>query len=580
MNIRSIRKLLLEINYIVKPDRTKFLFLVFLFFLNSMIEILGLGLLAQFLNILINPSSENKSTYISFISDYLEASTNRELAIKLGLLLIGTYFVKMIMSIFITLRINHFVNYQVSRLRNFLMTQYLNFPYKLFIKKSSSEYVYSVLELTNKFSLQVMKNLLKSVSDILVIALIFGFLILFFGVHLLFIVSLLSIGIIIYFLVFSKIQVKFGKTINIQSGKIIKFVNESVSGFKELKILNLEVFLLNRLKASSDKFAKSSSLAQSITAVPRFLIEFLLVLSILSLILLSLVFYDDYSQIIASIALMGVASIRLLPPLNSLSNTYMVVKLNRDTIERMYKDLNELEKLRFDSLRNEKKYQQFEILEFKNVSFSYLDSDLVLKNVSITIKRGEVVGIVGNSGAGKSTLMDLMIGLLKPTSGHIYLNGEHVQDVEIFSSKNAVYVPQTPFFIEGTIAENIALGKEVNDIDQNKMDYALKLSNFSEVLSRLKLSIKDDVGEHGLGLSGGEKQRLILARAIYLDRNLIFLDEPTSALDKEGEDRVLKELSSLKMSKTLIIISHKTEIGDICDKVYSVVNGQIKKVKG
>ena len=220
----------------------------------------------------------------------------------------------------------------------------------------------------------------------------------------------------------------------------------------------------------------------------------------------------------------------------------------------------------------------FKNIEFKNVSFKYLNSKrYILKNTSLKIKKGEIIGLKGESGSGKSTLINLMLGLLEPTNGKILVNGKNLKLFNNSWLKLLSYVPQNVFVTDSNIFKNIGFGKKISDIKKSKVITLLKKLN---IYKDIKLKgLNKSLGERGAFFSGGQVQRIVFARALYKDPNIIFFDEATKGLDKKNEQNIFKLLLKLKDKKTLIISSHNQDLLNICDHIFELKKSKnIKKI--
>jgi ABC-type multidrug transport system fused ATPase/permease subunit len=212
----------------------------------------------------------------------------------------------------------------------------------------------------------------------------------------------------------------------------------------------------------------------------------------------------------------------------------------------------------------------------KNIFFRYdLSQEDSLKNLNFEIKKGESIGIKGESGAGKSTLIDIILGLLDPSEGSIFINGIVKNDSNINWGENVGYVPQNVFLLDDTIEKNIALGIPNDKIDRNKILSSIKSAQLDNYINSLPLGVKSVVGERGVRLSGGQRQRIGIARALYNDPDIIILDEATSALDSETEASFMEVIYALKREKTILIVAHRLSTLSNCDRIIAIKDGKI-----
>ena len=267
-----------------------------------------------------------------------------------------------------------------------------------------------------------------------------------------------------------------------------------------------------------------------------------------------------------------------------LSVSLVRLRFGRDTVSRLHRDLEHLKQLQIElnieppksDLKNkEDSKQPFQSLELQNLSFRYPNARCVaLKNISMKIRVGDSVGLIGPSGAGKTTLVDVILGLLKP-EGSICYNRNPLQDKLSDWLAQAAYLPQEVFLIDNTLCRNVALGVEDDAIDENRLREAIHKARLKELVEQLDQGIHTLIGERGIRLSGGQRQRVALARAFYHGRNVLVMDEATSSLDNETEQEIVEEIKHLKGKITIIVIAHRLSTVQHCDYIYRMENGCI-----
>ena len=218
----------------------------------------------------------------------------------------------------------------------------------------------------------------------------------------------------------------------------------------------------------------------------------------------------------------------------------------------------------------------FQTIELKNVQFSYPDTNKpAINNISLKIKSGDSIGLVGLSGSGKSTLVDILLGLLEVDKGGIFYNNKPLSECLLQWQAQVAYLPQEIFLMDNTLKNNIALGVEDDCIDLDRLNLAIKKAKIKELVSQLPHGVNTSVGEGGVRLSGGQRQRVALARAFYYNKSVLVMDESTSALDYETEREIVNEIKQLKGRVTLIVIAHRLSTIEHCDRVYRLDDGRI-----
>jgi ATP-binding cassette, subfamily B, bacterial PglK len=315
-----------------------------------------------------------------------------------------------------------------------------------------------------------------------------------------------------------------------------------------------------------------------IHTAPRFLMELLMIIFIVTLVLGTLYSGQSLQILIPTLAMFGVAALRLLPIANMLSGSLASIRFERDAISRLFTEVSKLDKSeRFNSKRIvQGSIKPFETIVLDSISFRYPGiSEDALKKVSLEIKSGESIGLIGTSGSGKTTMVDVLLGLLEPHEGETLYNDRSIKESLGEWLSHVAYLPQQVFLIDDTLRNNVALGCVNDEIDVNRVDDALKKARLTDLVKKLPLGIETVLGERGVRLSGGQRQRVALARAFYHERNVLVMDEATSALDKETESEIVDEIRRLKGDKTMIVIAHRLSTVADCDRIYRLDSGQI-----
>jgi ABC-type multidrug transport system fused ATPase/permease subunit len=279
------------------------------------------------------------------------------------------------------------------------------------------------------------------------------------------------------------------------------------------------------------------------------------------------------NEIVPVVGLFAATAFRVLPSINRIVGSKQQLKVSRTAIETIYGDLH-LPVLR--ERTTEVELIAFENLKVQNLMFNYEGIvDSVLNDVNIQIRKGEAVGFVGQSGSGKSTLIDIMLGLLKPQSGSISINGQLIGDVKQSWQKIIGYIPQTIFLMDDSLRRNIAIGIDDKEIDEVAIVEALKSAQLEDFVASLPEGLDTVVGERGVRLSGGQRQRIGIARALYHRPSVLVLDEATSSLDTETEHGVMQAVQALQGDKTVIIVAHRLSTVEYCDRLYRLDAGRI-----
>ena len=333
----------------------------------------------------------------------------------------------------------------------------------------------------------------------------------------------------------------------------MKSLMQGLGAVKDIIINNTQNNFVKIFNDNSVNSSKATYKIHFLQRLPRVWFELTTIL-IIVIVIFSLASKSiETNSIIATIGIFLVASLRIIPSINRILNALQSIRFSEPAINNISKDLEDNLSLRNEKNNLENKNLEFKSeITFKNIKFSYPNTEqAVLDNLNFTIKKNQFVGIIGETGAGKSTLVDIFMGLLKPESGKIFLDGKNIYENIKSWKRKLGYVPQNLYLIDDTIKKNIAFGLNENDISEKKIFQSIEKSQLKKFINNLENGIISVVGERGIKISGGERQRIGIARALYNDPEIIVFDEATSALDIETERKLLDTLLELKKQKQL-----------------------------
>ena len=436
-------------------------------------------------------------------------------------------------------------NNKILYLRSQLAKKYMNLELEDFFKYKSSDVIYRVDNMANNVCNQIYLPLLKIISDLVIVAFILIFLSLVeFEILFTILLTIFIIFIFYDFLIKNKL-LKIGYLINKYSARMVLDIQESINGFREIKSYQKEDFFIKKIIDSSAKNRKYQLQYQFISIIPKYVLEFIFII-IIVFIVIYLSLQSNMDSIIPIISTFIVGLIRLMPISNSILSSFNSIRVSKDSIDILYEDMN-IQSLKYNNQVN----LNFKNISLVNVSFGYNGKDKVIKNKNSTINKSDRVVISGASGKGKSTFVDIVAGNLHPTSGKIYINNKNHHSFKI---KDLGYVSQKNFLLNDTIKNNIILNSKFN---KKKYEKVINLTKLNENLDDQSInSEKVTVGEHGSKISGGQLQKISIARALYHGKKLLILDEATNALDSKSEYEILNNLIKDK-SITLIVITHR-----------------------
>jgi len=572
MPISKLNKITRIVASQVKP--TDLWKILFLFVILSFLELIGLGLIVPLFKSLLDL---NQKSEIIFLLKNLGVNANKDnIVITLSIFILIIYAAKTLMSISTNFKIIKFSQEFKASFSSYLLKNYLLQDYEKYLSRNSSDYIYNIQILTSRFS-SFLLQIIRTISETMVAFLLIIFLAYQSLELLLFLAGVFTIFILLYDKFLKKRISRYGEKVNKTNLTIIQTINESLNSIESVKVFEKEQMFISRLESNAFDNALYSSWLQIFNLMSRYIAEFLLVLLIVFTLLLSAFLNQSYVNILPVLVVFGVASLKIIPSINRISNTITQYRESTNTVNRLYSDLDINHSRKRE--KNKNHLRVFEKIEFANISFNYKGSrKKILDNINLEIKQGQIIGIIGPSGSGKSTLVNLILGLLKPTNGEIKLNEINTKNSKRSLIGLAAYIPQSVFMIDDTLRNNIVLSDDSSICDKKRLTEVISLSRLNEFIQELPNGLDTFIGERGVKLSGGQKQRVAIARALYHKMDFLVMDEATSALDSKTEQEVMCQIRRIKKGKTIIMIAHRLSTLKDCDIIYEVINGKVKKV--
>lgn len=552
--------------------------LFFLLLIVSLLEMLGVGVIVPFIVTMLEPEKIMTNQYIAPIVERFQITDYGHFMYIISGGIIVIYVVK---NAFIL-----YVNYYQSRYRNRLekdlnvkmLSSYMRQPYTFFLRTNSAEIIRGVnSDITNVAS--VVDGYSSIFSEGLTCLVIGVFLICmnpFMAVSLLAVAGATAVVIIMGF---KGITGRCGVQTREAFAEKFKHMNQAINGIKEISVAQRKPYFVQQFETSAQKAADSNTTYLWISKAPSRLIETVFIGSLLLVVTFSYNSAGNNLEFVTALGAIGIAAVRILPSVSTLANAMNALVYMRPSLEASYDNLMEADRYRQSVRRTEAEISEKTGFEERicvnRISWRYQEGlPLVLAGLDMEICKGEAVALIGESGAGKSTLADILLGLLKPETGIVTVDGTDIFSIQSGWSKMIGYVPQTIFLTDDTIRKNIAFGIPDQEIEEEKVWYALEQAQMKTVIENMEEGLDAIVGERGIKLSGGQRQRIAIARALYHDPDILILDEATSALDSDTESAVMEAVDALQGRKTLIIIAHRLSTIQNCDKVYEIKGGK------
>ena len=562
-------------------ERRQLAYLLMMILLMALLDALGVVSIMPFIGVIANPELIRSNTILAHISQFVGSKTDLEFLLFLGIMLFCIF----IFSIFFRavtnyslMRFAHICEYNIG-LR--LLKTYLGHPYAWFLDKNSSELSKTILSELNQVIhgvliplLLVTANIAVSIAIVSVLVVINPELALFVGV-----------GATGFFVLISTTTRNFVNRIgqertNANSDRY-SLASSIFGGIKEIKFGSLEQKFTERFDKASKLFADSHSTSQALALTPRFLLEAIAFGGIMLFTLYNLRQGNGMSDLLPLLALYTLAGYRLMPSLQQIYANYTLLRFSWPALKSVKSDLATEENANHTLMvASNSKIKLKNSIEVKSVHYRYGEaSPWVLEGLSLTIPAFKTIGLVGLSGSGKTTTVDLILGLLgSPNKGKIEIDGSTLDANNLRQWQRSLgYVPQNIFLLDDTIAANIAFGEDTDTINLKKVRNAAKLANLDEfVMKDLPKRYETLVGERGVRVSGGQMQRIGIARALYNKPEILILDEATSSLDTLTENAVMEAVETLSNKITIIIIAHRITTIKKSDFIYVLSKGRIE----
>ncbi|MGF1491689.1 MAG: ABC transporter ATP-binding protein [Microcoleaceae cyanobacterium] len=577
--------------YVLPAKKSRLFILLCLFIFVSSLEVVGIGLIGPFITLATDPEKISQIPFLNWAYLNFGFSNYNQFIALVGIGIIIVFCFKSVLSWFVQTYVFKFSYLQRKELIARLMRAYISSPYTFFISKNSAEIVTKVHGLSNQFANSVLSTLLTSAANSITILAISLMLCLVSQVAVL---SLLFVALPLMLLmsVFKSRTNHWGKELYESSKEIHRQINHGLGGFKETRVIGCGKYFEEQCIYQAQRYADASIGFYGFKLLPRFIVEAALVIFLVGFTSVSLLFGQDVQSLTSVLSIFALAAIRLIPAISNLASGMTALRSSSYALNQLYLDLKELESATSkDSLQHSVSLEdRLEAAYLKSGQVPRLGQEIVLDQVtysypqatepalteiSLKIRRGESIALIGKSGAGKTTLVDVILGLLTPQSGDIQVDNQSIYN-DLRSWQDMIgYIPQSIFLIDDTLERNIAFGVPDHLIDQNRLNQAIEIAQLREVVDQLPQGVRTSVGERGVMLSGGQRQRVGIARALYHERDILVLDEATSALDNETEGLVTEAIKSLSGMKTMIIIAHRLTTVEHCDCIYLMQKGTI-----
>ncbi len=569
-------KLIKRVIAILTERQRKLLIIMLLMMLiGAGLETAGTSLLIPFITIAMEPDSVFQNEYLKYFYDLLHLTSVNGFLVMLSIVLSAVFILKNIYLYFMYYAQYRFIyNGQFNTSRG-LFKDYVRRPYEFYLDASTPVVMRHIMSDVNG-SYNLLLTFLQLFTELFIFAALLVLALVYSPAMTLVMCAVLGIILLANKMILGPTLRRFGHEVQTNSALTTKWIMQAVNGMKETKVLNKERYFVEQYEKSADRLNAIQKRQNSMQNIPRLMIETVCMCGILLVMAVFLSIGNNLNEMITQLGVLAVVAIKLMPSANKLS-TYInniayyepsLTAVEAIIIRSHQKDVDT------DILFLKKEIEPMGFskeVKLENITYRYPNTEVnILENASVSIPIGKSIGFIGPSGAGKSTTVDILLGLLEPQGGRVTVDGVDIRSNLPGWYARIGYVPQMIFMLDDTIRNNVAYGVDEKDIDEEQVWYALREAQMDEFVKGLPDGLDTSIGERGVRISGGQRQRLGIARALYTEPEIMIFDEATSALDNDTESAIMEAIERLHGKKTLVIIAHRLTTIEKCDAVYRV----------
>jgi ABC-type multidrug transport system fused ATPase/permease subunit len=558
-------------------ERRQILLLLPLLVVSSLVEVVGIASIMPFLAIVADPELVERQEILRVLYEAGGFDSTRTFLIALGVLMFCFIVASnglATLSSWALLRFSWMRSHTIS-LR--ILRNYLAKPYPFFLERHSADLGKNLLTEVNQVVAGTMVPAMKAATGSIAALAVLCLLVVIDSTLALLTAAIMGGAYAVTFFSIRRSQRRMGQ-IRLQANQErFETLSEAFGGIKEVKLLGRERDVLRRFARPSQQFAAATAKNAVVAQVPRYALEAIAFGGIVLIVLYLLGAGREFESILPVLGLYAFAGYRLMPSLQQIFHGLTSIRFNAASLEHLLADLPSAgaDPLppavgRALPLRSS--------IRLRDVTYRYPTAkEPLFRGLDLEIEAGSSIALVGETGSGKSTLVDLVLGLLRPDSGVVEIDGAPLADEDVRAwQRNVGYVPQAIFLTNDTITRNIAFGLRDDEIDMASVERAARIAHIDELVrSELPHGYDTVVGERGVRLSGGQRQRIGIARALYRDPAVIVFDEATSALDSATEELVLRAVAGLARGRTLITIAHRLSTVRACDRIMMLSGGRV-----
>ncbi len=547
-----------------RKDKFLIFVLSFFTFIGLLLEVVGIAIIIPIIRVAVS-KDENSSVFLNIDFNALSSSFNiNNPLIFLLIMLLIIFLIKMLFFVLLYYKQKTFVSNLINKISDTLFWRYSSQNLNYYSTKNRSLIIQN-LQNESYFLFLFFESLTVIISEALLIFVSLFFILYFDPQGLIYLLIYFGLAALVYTSLTRSKSIYWGNKRLELDQKLSKLILETFGFIKEIIVNNSQNFFNKKFKQLNKSKYKYFSYRLTLDQIPRVYFEFITVVF--------LVFYTLYltysneatESIIIKLGILIAVSYKVMPALSKVAASYQTIKNTSSSLNIIF---HEITTSKID-LSNKKVISEFNNqIQFNNLSFRHNEEEeYLIKNMNFRINKNEIIGIIGKSGKGKTTLLDIFSGLINNYSGNLLIDGVKVENKDQKWKPDIGYVSQNTFIFDDTIKNNVIVSRIGSQINENLFKESIKLSRLKEWIDSLDLKSNSQISQDGLNISGGQQQRIGIARALYRNSDILFFDEPTSSVDSTTESEIMDTIYNLKGKKTIIIISHKTSILDRCDRI-------------
>lgn len=575
--MKIYRKLMVIMNG--KQKRTMGLLLVMMVF-GAFLETASISLIIPVMTLVISPDAVEKNEIMAKVYSGLHMTSPRQFTVFVMAAMVVAFIFKNLF-LFLQQKVMYRFVYknqfetQEKMLRSFVKRDY---EFYLNIETSTIQRIIAA-DVVNAYLLIL--SLLQIISECIVFFMLAVALLVVDFKMTLVIAGLLVVTLIVVKEIIKPIMHRTGRENQDYSSLIYQWLSQTVGGIKEIKIMGKENYFIGEYSRRGTHYVAAMERLNLFSNAPKLLIETVCIAGMVAYMLVIVLSGKDLTEMMPALSAFAMAAVRLMPSANRINNQLTQLAYYEpffmNVSDNLLEETSE-KNIDLSYAQDREKMPVKREITLKDITYAYPNTDkLIFDHAEMTIPVGSSVGIVGGSGSGKTTIVDILLGLLKISEGTIRADGVDVMDDYRGWLKNVGYIPQMIFLLDDDIRRNVAFGIPEEEIDEEKLWYALQEAQLDEFVKTLPEGVHTGIGERGIRLSGGQRQRIGIARALYNDPEVLILDEATSALDNDTEAAIMESINRFQGRKTLVIIAHRLQTIEKCDMVYRVEDGRIRR---